>query len=194
MHKKYKYSFIKYRRKSNSVMKKIIILIVLLTSTNMLLEGKELNKKPNISKPSIYIIMEDTILDENKNKNLKAIAIIWKSQKEEVSLLLKKSNFKQGYTYTGNHAKDEYYNKYLPNIRIHAEINNLLYDYTPSLENCSLKVKILKIDKKRKYAKLLINATLTTKYKNYKLVYKKLSNTTYTIAGKEFIELEKLLK
>lgn len=157
---------------------------------------KEEKKKlsPTISTPPIYIIMEDIILDEDKNKELKAIAVIWKDPKEEVTLLLKKDNFKKGYSYTGSHDKDEYYKKYLPNIRIHAKINNIIYDYTPTIKKCNLKMEIIDINEKEKIAKFSIDATLATKDKNGSLQFKKLSNVIYTIAGKDFIELETLLK
>jgi len=157
---------------------------------------KEQKKKlsPTISNPPIYIIMEDIILDEDKNKELKAIAVIWKDNKEEVTLLLQKDNLKKGYTYIGGHSKDEYYKKYLPNIRIHAKINNIIYDYTPTIKKCNLNMKIIDINKKEKIAKFSIDATLTTKDKDYNLQFKKLTNVIYTIAGKDFLALEKLLK
>jgi len=152
-------------------------------------------KKEKTSKPPIYMIMEDTLFDEVNNKEIKAISIIWKlSNTDELTLILKKENFKKGYVYTGNHKQDEYYKKYLPNIRIQLKTSNYYYQYTPSIKSCSLYIKIEDINTKEKIAKISIKTTLATKDKNYNIQFRQLSQNTYIIKGKDFLKLEKLLK
>ncbi len=133
-------------------------------------------------------IFNDNFGDDNR---VEAVGfIINSSEDEHVKILLKKDNFYQGYHYKGMHEGGEYSKKYLNNIYINAKVSQKLFIYSPAIKTCELEFNVLEFNHETKKAKLSFSASLVGE----KRALKTLTKQEFTIKGKEFKRLVKLLK